>query len=49
MEKRIEIDWNNEKSIEAAEKLKTELENDGYSLRRQVVGLYRQVMIYGKN
>lgn len=42
----INIDWTNEESIRAAEKLKARLENKGYTLLNQFGGLFHSVMIY---
>jgi len=44
----VTVDWDDSdaKSIRDAEKKKARLENDGYSLYREVRGLFRGKMIY---
>ena len=44
----INIDWTNVDSIRAAEKTKYRLECKGYKLVNQFGGLFRSVMVYGK-
>ena len=45
---KIEIDWQNEKSIELAEIQKANLENDGYTLINSVGGMTVSALVYAK-
>jgi len=44
----ININWNDEKSIKTAEKIKARLENEGYSLINTLAGINRSTLFYGK-
>ena len=48
MIKRIEINERDLKSIKRAEKTKTRLENDGYTLIETVGGINTSILIYSK-
>jgi hypothetical protein len=47
-EKSIFVNWNDVKSIEAAERKKEKLENDGYILYHTLVGICTSTLIYQK-
>ena len=44
----INIDWNNEHSIQAAENIKFELECAGWKLVNQFGGMFYSTMVYGR-
>lgn len=46
---RVNIDWNDEKSIKAGERKKARLENAGYSLFQTVGGLFHCQLYYRKS
>ena len=46
--KRIEVNWNNKKSIKSAEKQKAILENDGYKQVGTETGINTATLIYNK-
>lgn len=43
---KIDIDWNSSKSIKDAQKKKTKLQNDGYTLVSTVGGLTTSQLVY---
>lgn len=44
----INIDWNKEQSIQAAEALKLKLENEGWKLVNHFGGMVNTIMVYGR-